>query len=205
MGYSHGFQWTENAIENTIKKVMTKAKIKTMPSHTIMNEITGDKALSSAISRHGGTKYWADKLNLTIEKCESKMGYEYECKCKEFLESQFGFNCELTKAGYPYDILVNGNIKIDVKCGNLCRDFGNKSYYTFNLEKKNPTCDIYICYCLDNEFVKKVYVIPSCVMSGKTQLSVGAKKSKYDKYINAWKVVMDYDDFYINFLMREAM
>ena len=195
MGYSHGNQWTEKNIEIAIKEVMSKAKINTMPTHTVMKEITGNEALSNAVRRHGGSKYFADKLNLEIKQCESKLGFEYECECINYLTNIFGYDCELTKARYPYDILVNDNIKVDVKCGNLYHGTeGN--YYTFNLGKSKPTCDVYVCYCVNDDVVQKVYIIPSCVLSGKTQLSVGVEKSKYDKYINAWNIISKYDDFY---------
>lgn len=75
MGYSHGNQWTEKNIEIAIKEVMSKAKINTMPTHTVMKEITGNEALSNAVRRHGGSKYFADKLNLEIKQCESKLGF----------------------------------------------------------------------------------------------------------------------------------
>ena len=194
MGYSHGNQWTEKRIENAIKNVMKTAKINSMPTHTQMDEITGNMALSNAVSKHGGSKYWANKLGIDCKICESKIGYEYECECLSHLTT-LGYDCELTKARYPYDILANNNIKVDVKCGNLYHGtVGN--YYTFNLEKSKPTCDVYVCYCVNDDVVQKVYIIPSCVLSGKTQLSVGVEKSKYDKYINAWNIISKYDDFY---------
>lgn len=194
MGYAHGIQWDDKKIENGIKEVMKKAKINTMPTHTQMDKITGSMALSNAVSKHGGSKYWADKLGLEIKFCESKLGYDFECECMNKLNS-FGYDCELTKARYAYDILANNNIKIDVKCSNLYKN-DKVTYYTFNLEKSKPTCDIYVCYCVNDDIVQKVYVIPSCVLSGKTQLTLGVEKSKYDKYINAWSIVSKYDDFY---------
>lgn len=193
MGYSHGNQWTEKNIEIAIKEVMSKAKINTMPTHTVMKEITGNEALSNAVRRHGGSKYWANKLGIESKVCESKIGYEYECELSYL--TALDYDSELTKARYPYDILVNNNIKIDVKCGNLYHGTAG-NYYTFNLEKSKPTCDVYVCYCVNDDVVQKVYVIPSCVLSGKTQLSVGVEKSKYDKYINAWNIISKYDDFY---------
>lgn len=195
MGHSHGIKWSERDIGEEIKAVMKIAKIDTFPTHSLMNEITGSAALSCAVSKNGGTTYWAQKLNVEIKPCESKMGYEFECKCMDFLESEFGYDCELTKARYPYDVIANRNIKIDVKSSHLynCK---SGSFYTFNLEKKNPTCDIFVCYCIDNEGLIRTYVIPSCVLSGITQLSIGSISSKYDKYKDNWQLVHKYDEFY---------
>lgn len=197
MGYSHGTYWTDDKIKNAIKEVVEKTKINSMPSRSLMDEVTGSTALSNAVSKHGGTKYWADKLGLEIKSCESKIGYEYECQCFNFLTSM-GYDVEFTKARYPYDLIANGNIKIDVKCSNLYHGkFGN--YYTFNLEKPMPTCDVFVCYCV-NENIQKIYVIPSCVLSGKTQLSIGENHSKYDKYINNWDIVFRYEAFYMQMI-----
>lgn len=193
MGYAHGIRWTNEKIENAIKDVMKIAKINSMPTHSQMKDITGNEALSNAVSKHGGSKYWAQRLGIEIKTCESKIGYEFECECMSNLISN-GYDCELTKARYPYDLLVNRNIKIDVKCSNLFEGDKGK-FYTFNLGKSMPTCDIFVCYCMDKNIIQKVYVIPSCVLSGKTQLSIG-QKSKYDRYIDSWNVVKIYDSFY---------
>lgn len=187
-------KWNDEAIENAIKEVVKIAKINSMPTHSLMKKITGNEALSNAVSKHGGSKYWADKLGLEIKSCESKIGYEYECECMSTLTTM-GYDCELTKSRYPYDILANGNIKIDVKVSNLYKS-NRGNFYTFNLEKSMPTCDIFVCYCINDNKDINTFVIPSCVLSGKTQLSVGAEKSKYDKYINAWNIISKYDDFY---------
>jgi len=195
VGYSHGRRWSKSDIENSLKEVMQKTNTATLPSRSLMKLITGDTALSNAVKRSGGTKYWAEKLNVDIKQCESKMGYEYECKCSAYLES-LGYDSKLTKTRHPYDIIVNGNIKIDVKSSNL---FHGKAgnYYTFNLEKTNPTCDIFVCYCInEKDDVQKIYVIPSCVLSGKSQLSIGKETSKYDKYIDNWSLLKKYNQFY---------
>ena len=194
MGYTHGTQWNDEKIEQGLKSVVETAKISSFPTRSIMREITGNEALGVAVTRHGGSRYWADKLGLEIKPCESKTGYEYECECMNTL-SLFGYDCELTKARYPYDLLVNRNIKIDVKCSNLYNCKHGK-FYTFNLEKSMPTCDVFVCYCLNDGDIQKVYVIPSCVLSGKTQLSIGEHKSKYDRYIDNWTIIKKYQTFY---------
>ena len=80
------------------------------------------------------------------------------------------------------------------------RNYKIGSFYTFNLEKKNPTCDIYICYCLNEiDEITKVYIVPSKVMYGKKQLSVGEVSSMYDIYKNNWEILKIYDDFYKQF------
>ena len=196
MGYAHGTCWDEKLIESTLNDVIKKAKINTFPTHKQMNEVTGSMALTNAVSRHGGTRYWADKLGLEIKPSESRLGEEYELKCMEKVQ-HLGYRCEKTPVRYPYDLLVQSNIKVDVKCGNLYKGVQG-DYYTFNLEKKKPTCDIFVCYCIENDEIKKVLVIPSCELSGKTQLSVGKNSSVYDRYIDMWDYFHLYDEFYFS-------
>lgn len=194
MGYAHGNKWTVEKIEKAIKEVMKKAKTDCLPTHSEIKKITGNCGLTNAISRHGGSRYWAEKLGIEIKSCESELGYDYECECVSALTA-LGYECELTKARYPYDVLANNNIKIDVKVSRLYNGkHGN--FYTFNLEKPKPTCDIFVCYCINDDKIQKNYIVPSCVLSGKTQLSIGEKHSKYDKYIDDWGIVKIYNDFY---------
>lgn len=194
MGYAYGIKWDNSKIENEIQAVMRKANITCMPTHSLIRSITGSYALTNAIRRSGGTRYWANKLNLDIKHCESELGYLFENECMNQL-SLLGYDCEIAKAGYPYDVMVNKNIKVDVKCSQLYRG-KEGNFYTFNLEKKMPTCDVFICYCINEDKIQKTYIIPSCVTSGKCQLSIGVKQSKYDQYKDNWGIIKNYDDFY---------
>jgi hypothetical protein len=91
--------------------------------------------------------------------------------------------------------LVNGNIKIDVKAARPYENVKVGKFHTFNLEKKHPTCDIYIAIALSNEEqIQRVFVIPSKFLK-LTQLSVG-KDSEYNRYINRWDFIVEYDRFY---------
>ena len=200
MGHTYGEKWDNSKIENGIREVMHKAMVSNMPTHTEIFKVTGNHSLQNAIKRNGGVRYWAKKMNLNIKSCESELGYEYENECVRQL-SELGYSCELARTRYPYDVMVNGNIKVDVKCGHLYRG-KTGSFYTFNIEKRMPTCDIFVCYCIDDEKIKKTYIIPSCVTSGKCQLTIGENHSKYDQYINNWGIFKGYDEFYKSLLME---
>lgn len=194
MGYSHGTKWNEETIEKAIYEIMEIAKITHFPTRSTIRKITGNEALTNALRRHGGTRYWANKLQLEIKPCESRLGDEAELACMAFLSVNYGYDCEQTPVRYPYDILVNKNIKVDVKCSNLFHG-KNGDFYTFNLGKSKPTCDIFVCYCIEEHHIEKVYVIPSCVLSGKTQLSLGVTKSKYEVFKNRWDIFEEYNAF----------
>ena len=75
-------------------------------------------------------------------------------------------------------------------------------YHSFNLEKNEPTCDVFILYCINEaDEVYKTYVVPSCKFYGQTQVGITAEGiSKLDKYIDNWDLLLKYDDFYLNLI-----
>lgn len=196
MGYTHGIQWTEEKIIQKIKEVIEKSNINTMPSFSLIKEIMGDSALCTAISRAGGVLYFSKKMGLELGKCESFYARKFEEMCCEEIKNKLGYKCNTMKVGYPYDILCE-EIKIDVKVSHLTKVTGGNSFaYTCNLEKTNPTCDIFICYCVDsNDNIVKTYIIPSCVICGKTQITFGQFNSKYDCFIDNWELLTKYNEF----------
>ena len=196
MGYARGTRWSEEKIIEMVAEIVKSNNMKTFPTHSELVEYFGNVGITNAISRHGGTNYFANKMGLDIKICESSFGEEYELLTMKKIKELFGYECKKTKPRYPYDILVNGNIKIDVKVSRQFFTNCNSWQNSFNLEKKDPTCDIFVFYCLDNNgnYLKTV-ILPSCCASGRNQLGIG-KKSKYDSYIDAWNIVSDYNEFY---------
>lgn len=194
MGYTIGTRWTNDLIKEKINDVKLALGIERMPTSVEIIKVMNDSSLTNAIRRHGGYKYWADKLNLCQSECETRTGLRGELKAKEILES-LGYKVDKMPVKHPYDLLVNDNIKIDCKVSKLFESKQSK-YYTFNLEKKNPTCDIYIMFCIDDSFnIDKVIIIPS-KFAHLTQLSVGFNSSKYDDFVNRWDYIEKYDKFY---------
>ena len=199
MGYSHGTKWTEDVIKQKLDSMIAKFNMKVFPTAKQLKDLNGNCALSSAIYKTGGAKYWAGKTNLPLKKCETFFAEEYEEECANKL-FELGYEVEQMTTKFPYDLTANKHIKIDVKVGRLYTNYKIGSFYTFNLEKKNPTCDVYVCYCINeiNE-IDKVYIVPSKIMYGKKQLSVGQNTSIYDIYKDNWNILKTYDDFYKQF------
>ena len=150
MGYAHGIRWNREKVINEILNVIKVLDIKRMPSKNECDLVTGNYALANAIRRHGGYEYFAQYLNLESKECESKLGLMGELEIKRILESK-GYKVEKMSKNHPYDLLVNGNIKIDVKTARKYNSEKGWSSYSFNLEKSNPTCDIYIFICVEDE------------------------------------------------------
>lgn len=196
MGYTHGKQWTEENTISAIKEIMEKLDIKRFPTKSEMKEYYHNSSLQDRISRSGGVKFWAEKMNLPVKECESKTGENFETNCLMQLE-ELGFDVSKMQVRYAYDLAVNKHIKVDVKSGFLFHNYGNGEYYSFNLEKSYPTCDIYVIYCLnEDKSIAKTYIIPSLFLFGKTQLAIGKNKSKYDKFLDRWDYFDVFDKFY---------
>lgn len=195
--------WTEKLIKERILEVVDFHGYNRMPTIKEIEDYYGDTALINKISTTGGVEAWAEKLKLSRKPCESTLALQYEKHAKKTLEEK-GFRCELTSTKHPYDILVNDAVKIDVKVSNLVT-IGDSKAYTFNLEKKQPTCDLYVAYCLDdNKEIAKTYIIPAPILTGKCQLSVGVNDSKYDAYLDNWNLIKLYDDSVAQIINQEG-
>lgn len=193
--FSEKETWNEEKILAALKQMVIDTGQVTMPTHSEIKKYFGDYKLSNAMSKRKGTKYYANMLGLEIKSCESDFGDRLENYCLNQLEDM-GLCAEKTKVRYPYDILVERAVKIDVKACKPFKNYDNSTYYTFNLEKKEQTCDVYVFYCLNETYeIIKTLIIPSYVLSGKTQLSIGVRKSKYNKYTDRWDIIQQYCDF----------
>lgn len=165
-----------------------------MPTRKEIEMVTEDSKLTSRISRTKGYYGWARELDLNIKDSETTVGKQYEYKIKKLLE-QKGYSVKKMAQNYPFDLLINNNIKVDVKVGHPYNSDNNSRYHTFNLYKQYASCDLYIIICLDeNDFIEKTLIIPSNILKV-TQLSIG-KYSAYDKFVDCFDYIDKYDYFY---------
>ena len=193
MAHKFGDTWNYNNIKAELMNVINALNINRMPSSSEIKLVMKDYSLVNAIRRHGGSTWWSYHLDIPQRECETRTGYAGEIKIKALLESK-GYEVKKMSVKHPYDLLVNDNIKIDVKSAHKYNSNKGWSSYSFNLEKSNPTCDIYVIWCMDDD---KVLVIPSKFLK-QNQLCITDKGSKYDVYKNRWDYISQYNDFYDN-------
>lgn len=194
MAYINGTIWNDEKIKEKILEVKNGLGIDRMPSMKETEQFYNNSCLTSAISHRRGWRRYAEELGLEIKKSETEFGKANEMFVKELL-GQRGYSIEKMNQNHPYDILINNNVKIDVKASRLYKG-ENGCFYAFNLEKEYPTCDIFVLVAIDDDDSKKIYVLPSAMVSGQTQISVGSIKSKYDVYIDRWDYIDSFDEFY---------
>lgn len=207
MGYAHGTQWSEELITDKINRVIHTLGLNRFPTQHEMRDFYGNYSLAVKISKTGGAKYWANKMGYVVKRCESEFGEHFEMYVINDIRIHTGLESYKTKTRYPYDIVTNKHIKVDVKSSTINKNKQGYSYFSFNLEKREPTCDIYLLYCInDSNEPYKTLIVPSCYTYGQTQICITANKnSKWDKYKNNWKLFDLYNKFYADLLERKSM
>jgi hypothetical protein len=188
--------YTENDISQLIIETTKTMNINRMPSRSEISKMPFGGSLHNAIVRSGGYEYWAKRMKLAIKESETKTGRMYEKIAHKYLE-KLGYEVEQMSIKHPYDLLVNGAIKTDVKVGKA-HTYSGSRWHTFGINKKKATCDLYIIYAIDeSDQVEKTLIIPGFVITS-TSLNIGAN-SVYDKYIDRWDYFAAYDGFYSQF------
>jgi hypothetical protein len=186
--------WKDEEIKNRLYEIMSILNISRMPTRSEIIKVENNQSLHNAISRGLGYYQWADMLNLKIKPSETDMGISYQKICKEHLTT-LGYKVNDTSMKAPYDLIVNNNIRIDVKSG-CAYDLKGSRVHTFGINKKFPSCDIYIIYALNEtgEEIERNFIIPSKYLN-LVSLSIG-ENSKYNKYINKWDYIDKFNKFY---------
>ena len=195
MGYTHGKKWTDDLIKQEVLRVKEGLEISRMPTRKECSDFTGNDGLSVAVMRRkGGWYQLARDLGLPVKECETTLGKSYEIKIAELLE-KMGHSVERMSQNFPYDLLVNDCVKVDIKASHLYKGKMG-SFYTFRIGKDYATCDIYVLVSLnDNNEIAGIYVVPSSNVMRKKQISIGEFSSIYHRYKDRWDFINEYTSF----------
>lgn len=192
---SYRQEWNDDSIKSSITQMINDLHLERMPSRKEVDEYFGDTSLSNAISHRRKWYKLADELNLDVKKSNTYVGKKYEEYAKNEL-TNYGFTVLNMSQNFPYDLLVNDFVKIDVKASRL-HHASRGNFYSYNLEKPYSTCDIYLLYLInDDGSVKDTLIIPSIHVFTNVQISVGEINSKYYKYSQKWYYIQNYYKFY---------
>lgn len=179
------YKWDEGTIEQTIFLVIEELKLDRFPTAIEMQNVTGDRGLVTAVSKYGGFPYWAKQLNLEQKDSKSKAAMRCEKYVFELLRNHLvPKTMRLTSYKFPYDILYNDKIKIEVKFSNI-----KDGRYRFFLPKM-PKSDVTILVCYDQDKKETVYVIPSHMLKNQhIVINDNDKYSKYKKWIDRYSII----------------
>lgn len=184
MGCSHGSKWTDEKVEKVILDCMSHHNITRMPSRSELVEFTKSNAVPCRISKTIGYYGWAERLGLKMKKSDTQTGKIGEEQAVQLLRSK-GFDVERMTTRHPYDLLVNGCVKVDVKTSHLYRGAAG-NFYTFNLEKRFPTCDAYFLIAKGEQ--DRIYIVPA-QNAHQTQISIGETTSIYHSFENRYDII----------------
>jgi hypothetical protein len=184
-------KWTDESIKTEIYSVISALNLDRMPTRSEMVSVVGN-GLPCIISKSKVGFYgWADKLGLETKKSETSSGKKYEFIAERDIQKVYDVDLDIKQMAqnYPFDLLVDDVLKIDVKVGKRHNHFGCPSY-TFGTGKKYASCDLYLCYGLGEDGqVETVYLIPSkAALATTLNITIGGN-SKYNKYINKWELI----------------
>lgn len=196
MRYSKGIRWTDDLIKEKVLEVKKAFSLDRMPSRSECIQYFHNEALVNAISKRKKWYQLAQELGLRVKDSETYFGKSEESNAAEMLIS-LGFSVRKMPQNFPYDLLVDDCVKVDVKASHLYHG-PNGNFYTFNLEKQFATCDIYILFALAECEEKRIFVVPSKFVIAQSQISMGALKSKYHKFENRWDFISSLSDFWNN-------
>ena len=119
MGYTHGQRWDDSLIKKGVMEVVKICELGRMPSRTECIKFYGNHKLANAITRRNGGWYTlAKELGLAIKESETYLGKTQENVVCQMLAKR-GFEVEKMPQTFPYDILVDNCVKIDVKASRL--------------------------------------------------------------------------------------
>lgn len=190
--HTHGKFWTEAIVRSEILKCMEILNIERMPTSGELISISRND-LHQKISKSKKYNGWAAYLGLEQKESCTKEGQNQEGNISDFLIGK-GYEVERMSTKFPYDLLVNGTVKIDVKSANPLLSRGSV-VHTFGIAKNKPTCDVYVCLALNEDGnTERCMVIPSHFLKIVT-LCIG-KESKYNQFIDRWDYINQYSDFY---------
>lgn len=187
MGYTHGKHWTQEEILESVKICMEDTGLSRMPSRNELNRYFGNTGITNALRRFPGGYYEIAKiLDVRMKESETQFGRSGEELAIDLLKAH-GFAVERMSTRYAYDLYVNGSVKVDVKTARPSR--ANKSFcYSFNLEKRFPTCDVYFLIA-KNEEKESIYIVPASI--NQTQIGLGTGTTVYSKYQDRYDIITD--------------
>lgn len=195
---TNSFSWTTDRAEKEIIQIKDSLGLDRMPTRSEILNFRENNDLCSYISRSYGFYGYASRLGLPIKESETTVGKKFEYIVSGIIHAD-GHSVEHMPQNHPYDLFVDGCLKIDVKYSNLFQgEHGN--FYRFSWEKKYPACDVYVLISskTGEQDCAVIRVIPSCHIDNTSGLAIGEHNSIYDMYINRW----DYIDEYLSFYKR---
>lgn len=140
-------KWTDDMVASQLCEAATKLGGR-MPSANDLRAM-GLESLASRASRVGGLLAWAERLGLPTgtDAHSPAFGESWEAYVVAVLTAN-GYAAEQQKRHAPFDVLVNGKVRVDVKASRH-HDYGAVRGFTFWLGKSRQKCDVFALVKVD--------------------------------------------------------
>lgn len=190
-------KYTDEEICQQIKTVMNALGLDRFPTASEIIDYYDNYALCAVIGKYGGCEYFAKMLGCNVKESSVSFGKSYEKVALEDIKKETGLEGILTSHKHPYDIYAGSGVKVDVKVSRFKpSDAKRTNLHEVYIGKKEPTCDLYLIYCLDEDDIPlKRLVIPSCLLRDKQLIGIGFD-SKWDLFDEKWYYFNTYESFY---------
>ena len=137
-----------------------------MPTCTDIRKY-GLGALGIHCAKYGYRKL-AQDLGLPRRDSKVKRGVDAEYAYMEYLQSK-GFKVKKESTSHPWDLTVNGHLRVDMKTAKYLPIAGRISGYSFRFKYRGANCDLLVCVCLNQDgSYGDVYFFPTDEMSLKS-------------------------------------
>lgn len=173
-------KWTDAILEEQLVGIISDSGV--MPSAHELRK-NGRNDIACQLSRRGGFIAWADRLGVKRSHSDSDTGWRGEIALIEMLNNKGFATSRPTAVKSPFDILVNGILRIDVKSAEFA-EYGPCRGWFYRIGKF-PQADVLALYQLDT---KDCYFIPWQICP-KTNVTISRGGGKYKAFLNRYDLL----------------
>jgi hypothetical protein len=150
-------KWDNELLENALAPMVSD--LGRFPTLGEMRDM-GRNDMACQVTKRGGSLFWAEKMKTSITESDTVKGWRGEEKVTKWLFS-LGLDPQRQSTQCPFDILVNGCLRIDVKTASFAK-YGPSSGWFYRMGKRVP-CDVVVCYRTDKDdfYAFPLWLVPS--------------------------------------------
>lgn len=167
--------WNDDLVESEIRSISDS--LGNMPSCKVLRNL-GRNDLACQISRRGGFIHWANKIGASRVQSDSDTGWAGEFAVKAWLEERGFIVSKPTGVKCPYDLLINGCVRVDVKTASYA-EYGVAKGWFYRIGK-HVQADVVMLWQADEG---NCYIIPWHV-APTTNITITPTCGKYSGYLN---------------------
>jgi hypothetical protein len=173
-------KWTDANIEVALREL--SAKFGYMPSVSEMRGV-GRNDLICAVTKRGGILEWSRRLGLVRQGSDSDFGWDGEVAVCDLFRSRRMLAVRTKEKKAPFDLLVNGILRVDVKTANFTA-YGACRGWFYRIGKM-PQADLVVLYQHDTA---DFYGLP-WFLCPTSNITISRTGGIYAAFLNNWPLI----------------